>query len=489
MTRIAVMAKNPKALLQNISTRPELFFLIISLIFGVVFVFTNPPFFGLDERAHFLRTYEIGHGEFGVTTVNKHLGTKVPENLAQLVNVSTNDLLDSKVNSVGGINRKDADKTLYKPFLHETFSHKYIDDKASNTQLLGTYAYNPVSYLYFGLVERIGELFNLSILHTIYLVRLMNLLLYVAIVYISIKLANRWGWVIVVVSLLPVAIFQASTISVDPIINALAFLLFSTYIYIRSQKKLSTTHINVLGLAIILLASLLGLLKLPYLILILPFLTVQKTLFKNSQSRYVWKTILLIVPITVGLIWSHVNSATVNDIVKVLAVGDYDAQVSFVTSHPLHFLETLLRTYYHNVNIYFNSMVGEIGDMQVGLKSFLLALFFIPSIMFAGLLGNKSSRGTVDRRGFEDLIILITCVSIITLISAGLYAVFNPVGAEIIGGIQGRYFLPLIPFLVIPLTRYLPIKIANEKLAIISIELSSIALLFSTAVIYFIANY
>ena len=61
-------------------------------------------------------------------------------------------------------------------------------------------------------------------------------MVYFLIVYIAIRIIPRYKWLLAMVALWPVALFQASIVSVDPVINSISFLLFALLIKYWHQK-------------------------------------------------------------------------------------------------------------------------------------------------------------------------------------------------------------------------------------------------------------
>ena len=58
---------------------PEKIFLILSLVFGLLFVFITPPFQSPDENSHFLKAYSVSKGKFFPEVQNKKLGNYFPK--------------------------------------------------------------------------------------------------------------------------------------------------------------------------------------------------------------------------------------------------------------------------------------------------------------------------------------------------------------------------------------------------------------------------
>ena len=87
--------------------------------------------------------------------------------------------------------------------------------------------YPPVPYIPSAIGIRIGRLFGASAFMLVLLARLAELAAFVAIVALAVRRLPTRGWVLAVVALMPVAIFQASTVSADAITNALALLVIA----------------------------------------------------------------------------------------------------------------------------------------------------------------------------------------------------------------------------------------------------------------------
>ena len=59
----------------------EKIFVLITLFFGVLYIFILPPFQSVDEGMHFFRTYQISQGDLVARKQNMQVGGDVPESL------------------------------------------------------------------------------------------------------------------------------------------------------------------------------------------------------------------------------------------------------------------------------------------------------------------------------------------------------------------------------------------------------------------------
>jgi len=210
----------------SILTRPHVAFAVVACVFGVAFAVTLPSLAGYDEAVHFLRAWHVSEGHvFAQTGVREGdtaptLGSDVPKGLQQ---------------QLAGILR---DGILQKDDARGAWSHlgdpepkgppTFVDFSAAAV-------YPPVPYLPSAIGIRIGRLFGLSAFMLVLLARLAELAAFVAIVARAIHRLPTRAWVLAVVALMPVAVFQASTVGADAITNALALLVIADALALTAQ--------------------------------------------------------------------------------------------------------------------------------------------------------------------------------------------------------------------------------------------------------------
>ena len=64
--------------------RPDRFFLLAGLLYGLVFLFATPPFQVPDEPAHFYRAYAVSEGNPSSQRAEGGLGAVLPASLEEL---------------------------------------------------------------------------------------------------------------------------------------------------------------------------------------------------------------------------------------------------------------------------------------------------------------------------------------------------------------------------------------------------------------------
>jgi uncharacterized membrane protein len=89
--------------------------------------------------------------------------------------------------------------------------------------------------------------------------------------------------------------------------------------------------------------------------------------------------------------------------------------------------------------------VGQLGWLDVALPAALILLFLVVLAMTA--LADKN--GGIDIRWQPKALGLLITLASAAAITATIYVVWNPVGAAGIEGVQGRYFIPFGPLLLL----------------------------------------
>ena len=209
-------------------------FLII-IIFGLLTVFASPLLVAPDEVEHFARSDLTSEGGL-IPNYHENQGYFINNYFYQMTCSQGSTLLDNT------------------SFMHQDITH-------GKTFFTSVFSQN-LFYVYlaqgFGIF--IAKMLELPVIFALWLGRLCNLLLYSGIVYFAIKKTPAFKKELLVLSCLPIAVFQAASMSSDGIIFALAILNISYFIQMYKSEIIPNKNI------IIYLATgvLIGLIKFPY---------------------------------------------------------------------------------------------------------------------------------------------------------------------------------------------------------------------------------
>ena len=122
-------------------------------------------------------------------------------------------------------------------------------------------------------------------------------------------------------------------------------------------------------------------------------------------------------------------------------------QMAFVTGNPMAFLNAIYQTYWNSIltNGIFSSWTGVLGWLDTALPVWLS--FLTISSVTVGLLSTGGA--CVETKKVYKWIAGLLPVGIFVMINLALYLSWSGVGADVVDGIQGRYFLP-VTILFIP---------------------------------------
>ncbi|HEY1857449.1 DUF2142 domain-containing protein [Acidocella sp.] len=97
--------------------------------------------------------------------------------------------------------------------------------------------------------------------------------------------------------------------------------------------------------------------------------------------------------------------------------------------------------------------IGQLGGLNAPLPPGLLAAWKVAiSAAFVGMLFGRG-RGARQWRALDALFALEVIIASVIAVCLSMYLSWTPVGATLIRGVQGRYMLPLVPFLPLILPR------------------------------------
>lgn len=458
-----------RALIERLS--PLQFFLGVAVFFGLLLVALVPPFQGSDEPLHFYRAYQISEFNFVVDrNVGNDSGGVLPIALSDTVAITTNQ------SSLG--NLKPDEKYRLKASKKALSMH--IDGKKKQwTNFTATALYPPIAYLPQATGIGIGRIFNTSPLILMYLGRIFNVASWILLIAISIRLMPRKKWAMVFIGLLPVALTQSASLSADAMTIGLFAVFLSAIFYWRASEapiNKKSAVLFVVGAGGMVLCKQIMFVFLP-LVLLIP-----QARFTSPKVAAGFKAAFMMAPLLLYGIWQTIIHDV--DMKSVFSKHqDPTAQVAFVLHHPLHFLEVLWNTHFFTYgDTITRSFMGTFGWGDVGISELFVTVGYIGLFLVVIAYPYRLERAWVSNR--QKLLLLAVGITYAVAVSAALYAYYNPVGAPVIAGIQGRYLLPLA-FLAVPLCWGRWLKMTHTAYRRIAMIIPLVLLIASVISIYF----
>ena len=424
--------------------KEENIFLLTVPVICLMFMATMPTFKNHDELYHWIRTYEVSTGVLATKVEDGVQGTKMPEAITAIMKSNWETTTYSDVNYALGI-EMDKDNTYT------------IDSKTA-----AVYAF--VQYIPQAIGVAIARVFTSKPLIMAYAGRLFNIIFAMFVLYKAIKLMPFGKKIFLIISYIPIVIEGFSSLSPDAMTTSISFL------YIAYILNLAFDEKKIVGLKqkifLTILSIIVALCKIVYLPLVLLLFLIPKEKFCNTgkeDKSPITKKILNImliagIAVVINLLWLGFSSRYLLN----LRDGDSKYQVLLLFKNPIMYIQELIYTFNLYGNNYLTGMLGE----SLGWGELIRLNFIVPSVLFVLLIIELVTDETLRNKfsGWQKFVIFITFLIIFGLIFTSLYVQWTTIGSESILGVQGRYFIPILPLLMLLIGNDIKIKSGyNDK--------------------------
>jgi len=258
------------------------------------------------------------------------------------------------------------------------------------------------------------------------------------------------AWSLALITLTPMSVFVAASLSGDGATNALALLVVALVVRMLRAPLRSTGRAE--AWCLVCLCALLGLVKPGYQVLAALPLLVPANRFRSATQRWTLVVGALATTLATSLLWQLSIEAA-----QPLALGpeaDPRAQLAHILAAPVGYAWTLVASAARQAIPYVTGFVGVLGHLDVVLPLPVYAVY--PLLLLVLMLADAPDPEALTALRRLSLVVLfgLGMASVLTLAYLG----WNPVGASYVIDVQGRYFLPLAPLLALalPAKRSLP---------------------------------
>ncbi len=384
--------------------KPHLF-VALALVIGLAYICVTPPFEVPDEQNHYWRSLAIGHGHL--------LPDRGP---------GTTTVVKSTQNFVWVLARTEPHETLAEKL--RAISALPYDGAAGGTVRYAAW-YTPLPYVPQALVAALP----LRPMTTFYGGRVANLLVAVTLIAFALRAAPQYGGLFASAGLLPMSLYELASLSADAMTIALASLF--TALLLAPPRRIWI--VAVVGFALALckpayfLIALLG--------LVAGFRWRDRIAILGAAAA---GTLLALVAASRGAYNPRAG----------LPVGAA-AQIRCIASDPVHFAGVALHDVVKNGRFYIEEMIGRFGANSLELSPFVITVEII--LLAAAAL---TAGASLHRR------VRASAIAISMMTFAGIllsqYLIWSIVCSDEIEGVQGRYFLEILPLFLAAMT--LPLK-------------------------------
>lgn len=436
----------------------EQIFIPVVIVWGIIYMIILPPFSSPDEPVHFGTAYKISNDILGKKALSEN-----------------NVVLMRKDDATVPLDPIPTAK-IYEYTIH-SFFNGVKDTTPTEWKHGNLYSKNVITHLPAAIGISIARVLGLGSVPLIYMGRLMNLLFYVTLVYFAIKFVPFGKMVFFVLSMTPMLLELIGSYSYDAVINALAFLSIALLLQcIYGEEKIGIKRIAEL----VALASLLGPSKIVYSFIFVLCIFIPKEKFKDKRMYYgtiaaVFAAVILSnVYVNMGAM-TQVSGAENGAVATRNVVQQYS--LKWCLQNPFHALKIYLHTTRVFGLYYFQSMFGSLlGWLELPVSHLVI-------YVFAMLIGASFffERDTKEKIFTSHRIVTIgILLAVYALVLFSMLSGCTPFGTDTILGVQGRYFLAVMPLFLIVLT--------NEKIKIKKIFQKYFLLFFHIGNIYVIFN-
>jgi uncharacterized membrane protein len=407
--------------------RPARVTFLLGLLGVLPMTILTPPFQVPDEQEHFHRAYQLSELQIIGSVRDGVAGGILPSSLIKL----SEDFLGTR--AIHAPKRPTTDQPLRQTWLK--LDRPLDPDRREFVDFSSMVFSSPLSYLpqVFAIIG--GRWAGAGPLTLFYLARLANAVVAVVLLSSAVRLMPIAPEAVMLVGLLPMALFEYASVSRDAAVIGTAFL-FSA-VALRAQLRGTWTVNEALIAAVsglILCAE--KFVYAPLLVLGLP------AVLSSERARQTLLVHGAILTIALGgtAIWLRLASPTIVP----LSWTNPSDQIIYIVAHPLTYCKLVVTTILHSSPYFYVSLIGILGWGTVRLPMFV---YFIPAA--ALLLSVLTQPWSAPRLptyavGWNVLI----CASIVLLIVTADYLYFTGVGSESVGGLQGRYLIPLAPLAI-----------------------------------------
>ena len=413
---------------QEKEPKAEWIFLTIAFSVGLLMIITLPTHkVGMDEEIHFGRAYYLFDMFSGKDTVT------VTPAMNDLITVSLNNWPEDIPQSEEEASQEGA---YWNSLLSWDSQSQDLAEYQQNNYSFHLYSF---CYLNQAVMIKAGQLLHLPFTDIYRLGRLGNLLLYCLVIFFAIRHIPYGKRIMMVLALSPLGMFSAVTYTYDTTVIAFTFLGLA---YLLPELIDDGGHLTKKNALIFVLAFLIASLPKPvYIPMILMALLIPESRFANRKQAAIFKGVIFVAFLLM------LSTFALEPIFNANQAGDsrggdtgVGRQLRYIFSHPFTYAKLLIQ------NVWERFMSFTFGYQGLGRMGHLEGNqeMVAPGILLACVaLTDHRKEQLRDLKPLQRISGILCCGIILALITTAMYLSFTPVRADIIRGVQGRYYLPV----------------------------------------------
>jgi uncharacterized membrane protein len=407
----------------------------LSLLFGSLVILATPPLRGPDETAHFLRAYGVAQGDLvpSLRDGDNRKGVLLPPRLYSGFDFFERVRVKEKEQGFSY-------RSVFKAY--QAAPAAEISPSAILVPYAGSEGYSPVAYLPQAAAALLARALDLTFLPTLYLMRLAGLVVLTGVIACAIAIVPAFRWAFVAVAMLPAAFYGRSVINADG--SALAAALMVTALWLRGAICPRGARPGWQSLWMVLNA----LTKAPN----VTFVLLELSRLKRKGG---WRVAFVVLPaIAAAAAWTTGSDADTAAWRMVELTGrspaafDPSAKLLHMIAHPMHFPSAVLGALdAKGLAELWGQTIGVLGLFDTVL---LRWVYPAVSVLVLGSFFAPPAFAVSDRYRIAAAA-AVTAIAYIVVVFLISYLVFTPSDVDRVWGVQGRYFIPILPLIAIVL--------------------------------------
>jgi uncharacterized membrane protein len=406
-----------------------LFFVLIMMMLGILNNIIIKPLNVPDEPTHFAQSYELS---------NRMMGKESSD-------VSTIVYSSGIARSAGDILLQDA------YFFFNDFSYGNRSVSMTMPPFIRTTAVPVIVYFPGALGITFARLFQLPYQFELLMGRITSILFLSLMAVAAMKLYSPFRYAIAAICFLPSVVWVGASYSYDVWNLSFIFVFVSLCFRIREQEcGVRIRDVFELLILLVLFAPI----KYVYVIIGLTVLFIPKKQLKNKGAVItLFASFIFAVVVMVMARGKEVFSYLFSNSMDTRGVDTSKSYVPYTlrwtAHHPLQTVLVYVHTFLDNTVTFISK--GTTGEFYSGYVPSFLAILVLAIFVISMLIAVKEDNFTKKDRTKAVWIFILGCFTIYTAFLF-LYSTVSDNGIGIIGGMQGRYFIPYLIF--VPLFMY-----------------------------------
>ena len=416
----------------------ENIFIMVAPLTCIFFLVTMPTFKNHDEYYHWLKAYEVSQGILMTPQEDGVQGSMMPEGVSKVFPTDWIKLDYQMMKELLDIKLNEENKGILNPETAAVYSFVQYIPQATGIALARLVTDNVYLITYGG--------------------RIINMIFALLVLYFAIKLMPFGKKMLLIPAMIPIAIEGFTSLSPDAMTISVAFFYIAYILHLAFGTK---KQLEIKEKAILLVSSVvIALCKIVYIPLVGLILIIPKEKFKNegNKNKILNFCVIAGIAVMINLIWLAISSRYLSTFRE----GDSKIQVLLALQNPLLYIQNVLYTFNLNGSKYLLSLFGaELGWGELIKLYSIVPYAFLGIYLFTAITDNELK----DKfKRYQIIWISLVVLAIVGLIFTSLYVQWTTVGQTSIAGIQGRYFLPILPLIMLLLGSVVKVKsLYNEE--------------------------